>query len=130
MANKRKEYPVEIIDNDYWGSPMFQPRAGTLIEILMKEPPPGANKWYVRHQVSLDQTGDLREILADAIESLDPEDRWLIERLLIEGLSLRKTAAVLGISKTSVARKRDRIRIRLIEKLLKNPQVIAWANRT
>tara|TARA_R100000808_G_scaffold3911_1_gene13312 strand:- start:977 stop:1366 length:390 start_codon:yes stop_codon:yes gene_type:complete len=128
MPNKRKEYPVEIIDQEYWGSPMFEPRPDSLIEVIMKEPPPGVHLSYV-DQISLDQTEALREVIADAIESLDPEDRWLIERLLIEGLSLRKTGAVLGISKTSVARKRDRIRIELIKKLLKEPQVIVWTQR-
>jgi|TARA_R110002020_G_scaffold166874_1_gene355051 DNA-directed RNA polymerase specialized sigma24 family protein len=128
MPNKRKEYPVEIIDQEYWGSPMFQSRPENALEVLMKEPPPGIplKRWTL---IPLDQTDILREVLADAIEALDPEDRWLIERVLIEGVSLRKVGAVLGISKTSVARRRDRIRIKLIKKLLKEPQVIAWTQR-
>lgn len=40
MPNKRKEYPVEIIDQEYWGSPMFQSRPENALEVLMKEPPP------------------------------------------------------------------------------------------
>ena len=60
------------------------------------------------------------------MESLPPEDRWIVERLLIEGTSLRKTGVVLGIPKTTLARRRDHIKQRLVSILTDDPDMRGW----
>jgi len=76
-----------------------------------------------RKVTPLEETLLLKEALAEAFESLSPEDLWIAERLLIEGMSLRKAGAVLGIPKTTLARRRDKIRLRLVDALVDSPAV-------
>ena len=131
MARKQKEWPTAL---HYWWSDqgelnprhrvLFTHRATSLIEALMQVPPSGTLRGP-----SLEETANLRGVLVDAVESLDPEDRWIIERLLIEGLSLRKVGAVLGIPKTSLARRRDAIRRQLMVTLLEHPDIYQWVTR-
>jgi len=78
---------------------------------------------------SLEETALLREALGRAIDGLSPEDRWIVERLLIEGMSLRKTGAVLGIPKTTLARRRDYIKRRLALVLTDDPTISGWITR-
>jgi DNA-directed RNA polymerase specialized sigma24 family protein len=93
----------------------------TEIEALMQTAPSGYEPL-----MPLEVTLQLKEILADAIDELTPLERWIVERLFIEGLSLRKAGAVLGIPKTSLARRRDSIRRKLMVRLLENPIVKEW----
>ena len=72
---------------------------------------------------AIEETASLKEALADAFDSLGDEDRWIMERLLIEGLSLRKTGRVLGVPKTTLARRRDRIKRQLMLHLVLNESV-------
>jgi DNA-directed RNA polymerase specialized sigma24 family protein len=94
---------------------VWQPRASTDLELLMQEVPGSV---AVAPPASLEATQGLKEALADAIEALNEEDQWIINSLLIEGLSLRSTGRVLGIPKTSLARRRDRIKRQLILTLM------------
>ena len=55
----------------------------------------------------------MREAVVEAIDSLEPLELWLINALLFERLSLRDVEYVLGIPKTTVARKRDKILAKL-----------------
>ena len=71
-------------------------------------------------------TLELREALADAIGSLPPEDRYITEQLLVQGKSLRKLGYVLGIPKTSLARRRDKIRKQLMVELAAHPGIQNW----
>ena len=96
-------------------------RPMTEIEALMQTAPSGYEPL-----MPLEVTLQLKEILADAIDELTPLERWIVERLFIEGLSLRKAGAVLGIPKTSLARRRDSIRRKLMVRLLENPIVKEW----
>jgi hypothetical protein len=93
----------------------------THIQALMEEIPGGPSALP-----PLEETLLLKETLAEAFEHLTPEDRWIAERLLIEGLSLRKTGAVLGIPKTTLARRRDKICLRLVDVLVDSPVVREW----
>ena len=131
MARKQKEWPTDL--NHWWSNQrelnprhrvLFTHRATSLMEALMQVPPSGT-----AHGPSLEETANLREILVEAVEALEPEDRWIIERLLIEGLSLRKVGAVLGIPKTSLARRRDAIRRQLMVTLLEHPDIYRWVTR-
>ena len=74
----------------------------------------------------LESTAALREALGEAVDNLPPEDRYIIEELFIAGNSLRKTGAMLNIPKTTLARKRDRIRRHLIDTLVDHPDVRKW----
>ena len=71
-------------------------------------------------------TLELREALADAIDSLPSEDRYITGQLLVQGNSLRKLGYVLGIPKTSLARRRDKIRRRLMDQLVETDVVRRW----
>jgi DNA-directed RNA polymerase specialized sigma subunit len=54
---------------------------------------------------------------------LEPEEVWLLNALLFERLSLRDVEYVLGIPKTTVARKRDKVLAKLRQTLEDNPYV-------
>lgn len=103
-------------------TPMFQHRPDTWLEAVMEQAP-GAQR---ADTLPLDATNQLREALADAIDQLGDEDRWIIDRLFIEGMSLRKTGAVLSIPKTTLARRRDAIRRFLLVELAGDPRVRQW----
>ena len=95
----------------------------TTMELLMQEAP----GWEGRTGLlPIATTLELREVLGDAIDSLPPEDRYIIEQLMIQGNSLRKLGYVLGIPKTSLARRRDRIRRRLMDGLVDSPVGRNW----
>ena len=65
----------------------------------------------------------LREIVVSAMDTLREEEIWLINALLFERLSLRQVEYILGIPKTTVARKRDKILAKLRNRLINNPTV-------
>jgi DNA-directed RNA polymerase specialized sigma subunit len=65
----------------------------------------------------------LREALADALDSLEEDDRWIFDMLIVVRLSLRFVGRVIGIPKTTLARRRDRIIANLQEQLFDNPVV-------
>ena len=128
MAGKQKEFPTDPTDTWREGKiqfgakdSLFPHRAMTEIEALMETPPSGAEPL-----ASLETTAHIKELFADAIEELNPLERWIAERLLIEGLSLRKAGAVLGIPKTSLARRRDKIRRKLMIRLMQEPEFKEW----
>jgi len=66
---------------------------------------------------------ELRDVIADALDELDEEDRWILDMLVVARLSLRFVGGILGIPKTTLARRRDRILDELKETLAKNPVV-------
>lgn len=78
------------------------------------------------HHPSLAETNALREAVADAIDGLPDEDQWIFNVLHVAGLSLRFTGRVLGIPKTTLARRRDAIRRRLCDELRNHPEVKQW----
>ena len=93
----------------------------TDIEALMQLPP---------HQEppapSLMETMALKEAVGAAIDALDPEDKWIVNALFVERMSLRSAGRVLGIPKTSLARRRDYIRGDLMVALSGSPDVKQW----
>jgi len=104
--------------------PMTAVRPLTEIELLMRLPPHATSE-----VVPVARTAALKELLGRTIDDLDPEDRYIIEELLIAGRSLRKTGAVLGIPKTTLARRRDRIRRHLMTLLIDEPLLRDWLTR-
>ncbi len=65
----------------------------------------------------------LREALADALDSLEEDDRWIFDMLVVVRLSLRFVGLVIGMPKTTVARRRDRIIADLRQRLLDHPVI-------
>lgn len=98
-------------------------RPFTNMELLMQEAP---GKDFHVAQTPIIATLELKEILGIALESLEPEDRYIAEQLFIQGNSLRKLGMVLSIPKTSLARRRDRIRRNLMITLVESPPVRNW----
>jgi len=68
-------------------------------------------------QESIQEQDELREILADALDSLTEEERWIFLMLTTVKLSLRFVGRVLGVPKTTLARRRDRIVRKLQDEL-------------
>ena len=66
---------------------------------------------------SIEEQDELREILADALDSLTEEERWIFLMLTKVKLSLRFVGRVLGVPKTTLARRRDRIVQKLQDEL-------------
>jgi len=58
---------------------------------------------------SIAEQDELREVLADALEALTEEEQWIFHMLTTVRLSLRFVGSVLGVPKTTLARRRDRI---------------------
>lgn len=77
-------------------------------------------------QRSFESFAQIKEVLGDAIDNLLWEDRAIMEGLFIWGLSLRQTGAALGVPKTTVARRRDKIRKMLIADLSQSPVIQEW----
>ena len=77
----------------------------------------------------MESTHELREALADAVDKLSPEEEWIFNILFIAGLSLRLAGRVLGIPKTTLARRRDAIRLKLLEDLTENTEVKKWLHK-
>tara|TARA_R100001244_G_scaffold6623_1_gene8584 strand:+ start:152 stop:466 length:315 start_codon:yes stop_codon:yes gene_type:complete len=93
------------------------------IEILMQMAPGDRRS---ADSASIFSTLELKEAVGAAIDSLSPEDKYIIEQLLVQGNSLRKLGYVLGIPKTSLARRRDKIRKQLMVELAAHPGIQNW----
>jgi RNA polymerase sigma factor (sigma-70 family) len=77
----------------------------------------------VEPEESIAEQDELREILADAIEALTEDEQWIFLMLSTARLSLRFVGGVLGVPKTTLARRRDRIIHKLQVSLLESPMV-------
>ena len=77
----------------------------------------------VEPEESIEEQNELREILADALDSLTEEEQWIYLMLTTVRLSLRFVGLVLGVPKTTLARRRDRIIQKLQETLMESPLV-------
>ena len=91
--------------------PWSQRRPETLYDALVRAAP------FTEPEESIDEQNELREILADAVDSLSDEDQWIFLMLTTVRLSLRFVGSVLGVPKTTLARRRDRIIRKLQEQL-------------
>jgi len=92
-------------------------RAVSPLEALVVCEPGNEPEESVLEQLSL------RDAVADALDELNEDDRWLFDMLLVVHLSLRFIGLVIGMPKTTVARQRDRIIADLQQRLLTNPVV-------
>jgi DNA-directed RNA polymerase specialized sigma24 family protein len=97
-------------------------RSLTDLEVLMQQAP-GCLDPRIASIVS---TLELKDAVGAIVDALPPEDKYIIEQLLMQGNSLRKLGYVLGIPKTSLARRRDKIRHQLMIELAADPEIQNW----
>lgn len=97
-------------------------KIATAIEALMLAPP------LKDPEISLEEQHELREVLVGALDVLEPIELWIINALLFEKLSLREVQHILGIPKTTLARKRDKIFAKLKEELKNNTKIQEYLN--
>jgi DNA-directed RNA polymerase specialized sigma24 family protein len=121
---KKKEFATEEWVFASKDKVLYRERPMTNIEELM-ELAPFQDSW----SPSLEATADLKELIGQAIDDLTPEDKWIFNALIVERLSLRGAGRILGIPKTSLARRRDRIRRELMAKLIKSKPIEEWLKR-
>ena len=86
-------------------------RPQTVYDALLRVAP------FDEPEESIEEQDELREILADALDSLTEEERWIFLMLTKVKLSLRFVGRVLGVPKTTLARRRDRIVQKLQDEL-------------
>tara|TARA_R110002020_G_scaffold338209_1_gene553616 strand:- start:359 stop:631 length:273 start_codon:yes stop_codon:yes gene_type:complete len=79
--------------------------------------------------IPLETTASIKELLGEVIDDLSAEDRWIFNALVVERLSLREAGRILGIPKTSLARRRDKIRRELMTKLIDSEHIREWLKR-
>lgn len=80
--------------------------------------------------VSREERLPLRDIIADALDELTDEQRWIFDALFVRRLSLRKLGAELSIPKTTVARMRDTLLSALREMLETDPRIQSYLEGT
>lgn len=97
--------------------PWTQRRPDNIYDALMRSAP------GVEPEESVAEQDELREILADAIEALTEDEQWIFLMLSTARLSLRFVGSVLGVPKTTLARRRDRIIQKLQAALLESPVI-------
>ena len=97
-------------------------KVATAMEALMLAEP------HKDPQVSLEEQHQLREILVGVLDELEPIELWIINALLFEKLSLREVQHILSIPKTTLARKRDKILLKLRKKIEEIPEVQEYLN--
>ena len=133
LGNITKEYPhagpgIGVFVRDGYGH-----RASTEMERLMQEPPGPTlglpQHWRGYDQPSLESTLELREALADAFDTLTEEEQFIADRFFIENLSLRRTGRMMNIPKTTLARRRDAIRRKLLLVITADSRVRDWLTR-
>ena len=117
----KKEFPFDPLRASRLVRELSQTEAraapDTLIQALQQASP------HSEPRVSKQERADLQEVVLDALETLEPWEHWLLNALLFERMSLRQVEYVLGMPKTTVARKRDRILGKLKHELSIHPSV-------
>ena len=74
-------------------------------------------------QTSQEELLPLRDVIEDALDVLDPRERWVFNAIIVERMSLRALGRQLQIPKTTVARIRDRAAEHLRKALEDNPEI-------
>ena len=121
---RRKEHPTNFTPEELSTASAKSNRYGTELEQLMVLAP--GQKPLMN---TVEATADLKEAVGEAIDSLPLEDRAIFELLFIAHMSLRATGKVVGIPKTSLARRRDKIRRRLMLDLSQDKRIQRWMYR-
>ena len=112
----KKEFPFDPLDLS-WKAQGKPQQKQTEIEILQEAAP------HAALEESQEARIQLQDAVLDAFDELDEWEIWLLNALLYERRSLREVERMLGIPKTTVARKRDYILRKLKRALDKHPIV-------
>jgi DNA-directed RNA polymerase specialized sigma24 family protein len=78
---------------------------------------------------SLEATAELKDAVGEAIGNLSEEEQFIFNALFVECLSLRGLAVIVSIPKTSLARRRDKIRRKLMLDLTHDERIQGWMHR-
>jgi transcriptional regulator with XRE-family HTH domain len=107
------------ISTEFYGrnTPLHSSRPLTEIEALM-EAMPGEEPVE-----SVMELQPLREAVAQCIDQLDDQDKWIIEALMSESLSLQQLAERMGITKTHVWRLRNKAYDKLHRIMITHPTI-------
>lgn len=116
---KVREFPRDMQPDDNQVTWINQSdlRPATPIEALMQTAP------HRDVDVSRAERLPLKDIIADAVDQLTEEQRWIFDALFYRKLSLRELGRELSLSKTSIARKRDRLLRSLRNELADHPTI-------
>ena len=112
MANR--QIPTEFFGDE---TPMFRRLPETPIQALMEA------DFGHEPEESVVELTPYRELVAEAVDLLDEETKWVINGVFSEQLSLQQIANQLGVSKTHIFRIRNRGIAMLRALLSMNPQI-------
>ncbi len=107
----RKETAVDLVGRF---TPMHTSHPDNPIEALMRTAP------GEEPEVSAIELLPLREAVADCLDKLKPQDRWIIDSLNSERISLQELGDRLGVTKTQAWRLRNKAHDNLKEIMLTN----------
>lgn len=123
--HRRKEVPSDVAI-EYWAaSPTDFPRARTTM-VTQPETPLAALMEARPHEdpeQSEQEKLVLHEMISAVIDMLPPIQRYVIELLYIEGLSMRDAEERMARSKTTIGRIRDEALETMRDLMLNNPEV-------
>mgnify|MGYP003148523512 CR=1 FL=1 len=115
LSMGKREFPYDPLH------PRLNPRLGypdTIMQALQQAGP------HTEPSLSNEERAALQEIVLDTLETLTQSETWLLNMLLFERLSLRQVERLVGIPKTTVARKRDKI-LRKLEHQLRSHALVS-----
>lgn len=112
MGNR--QIPTQFYGDE---TPLFRHAPDNWMQALM-ETASGATQ-----EESSEELEPLRDVVADAVELLDDEARWVLNALYSEQLSLQQVGNQLGVSKTHIFRIRNRALARMRALLQGNPRI-------
>lgn len=116
--HKHKEFVQATPD---WERSRHRPL--TEIEAIMSAAP------HEEPTVSIEETLETKETVAKAFEEcLTSEEMWIINAIVIQGMSMRGVAKELNAPKTTVARIRDRALTKLRKRLESDPLILGYLN--
>jgi hypothetical protein len=121
----RKEFLRDPIEYEWLfdkGSTSSPKQPATVLQVLQESAP------HAVMPISAEERFHLRELIIDTLETLTDMEIWIINALLFERMSLRRAGFILGIPKTTLARKRDAILKGLQEKLLQHEYIKEYLN--
>jgi hypothetical protein len=112
---------VAVTDTEWYKAIRLYHIPETEMEALMSAAPfeEPSSSWESVYR----DDGDLMDAVEEVFEALDDDQQWLYHMLVDVGLSLRFVAIVMGIPKTTMARRRDELATLIRRNLLKHEAV-------
>jgi RNA polymerase sigma factor (sigma-70 family) len=119
----RREYPYQDVPEGIVYVGHGDTRPDNPWEALVQAQP--------HHEVAVSRAEllPLRDVISDAIDTLDEQQRWIFDSLFVRRLSLRQLGREIGMPKSTVARWRDRLLDELRQKLEHEPLIERYLYR-